>query len=80
MPLARSVRMLGLLLALGVAGSGGGCGPGSHAPMAKERQDQLRESKKTAHRQIREDAKNAQDAAKQQGAMRKGARRGAAGH
>jgi hypothetical protein len=77
MQLARFVRMLGLLLMLGLAGSGGGCGLGSQAAVDEQRQEQIRESKKTVHRQ--EDSKRAKESAKQQGAMRRGARRGTAG-
>jgi hypothetical protein len=72
MQLARFVRTLGLLLMLGLAGSGGGCGLGSQAPSDQERQNQIRELKKTAHQQAE---------AKQQGAaMRKVARRARAGN
>jgi hypothetical protein len=79
MQLARSVRTLGLLLLLGLAGSGGGCGLGSQAAVDQGRQEQIRESKKTAHRQRNEDSRKAGESAKQQGAMRRGARRGPAG-
>ena len=79
MRVARFVRTLGLLLGLGLAGAGGGCGPGSQAPIDQGRQDQIRESKKSAHRQIREDGKKAQEEAKQKGATRRGAHRGPAG-
>jgi uncharacterized protein HemX len=80
MRVARFVRTLGVLLVLGLAGAGGGCGVGAQAPVDKEREDQIRESKKTAHRQLAEDAKRAQNEGKQQGAMqRKAAHRRPAG-
>jgi hypothetical protein len=76
---ARFVRMFGLLLVLVLAGSGGGCGPGSSSPIPQEQSDRIKASKKTAHKSIQEDAKKGQGAAAGRGAMRKGARRGAAG-
>ena len=79
MRIARFVRTLGLLLVLGFAGSGAGCGLGSEASVDQEKQTQIREAKKASHQQIKDDARKAQDAAKQQGAMRRGARRGTAG-
>ena len=80
MRVTRFVRRLGLLLVLGLAGSGGGCGVGSEAPVDQDRENQIRESKKTAHRQITDEAKQAQNEAKKQsGASRKAGRRGATG-
>jgi hypothetical protein len=78
MRLARIVRTLGLVLVLGLIGSGGGCGSGSQGPADQDRQAQIKASKKATHRQIQEDAKG-QGVAAQQGAMRKGARRGVPG-
>jgi hypothetical protein len=73
MPFARYVRTFGCLLVLGLAGFGGGCGLGSQAPVDQQREAQIKASKKAAHQQIQ------QEAAKQQGASRKGARRGVPG-
>jgi hypothetical protein len=77
MQLARFVRSLGVVLVLGIAGFGGGCGPGSQGPTGQERQVQIRGSKKAAHQQIREDAQGGRRGANQQGALRKGAGGGA---
>jgi hypothetical protein len=71
---ARLVRTSGLLLVIGLAGSGGGCGVGSQPTVDQEKQVQIRESKKAAHQRIKEDARKGQ-----QGAMPQGARRGAGG-
>src|SRR5262249_15213197 len=80
MRVARFVRTLGLLLVLGLAGAGSGCGVGSTATVDQERENLIRESKKTAHRQLTEDAKRARNDAKQQGAQqRKNAHRGPTG-
>jgi hypothetical protein len=80
MRVIRFVRTSGLLLVLGLAGSGGGCGVGTEVAVDQDRENQIRESKKTAHRQVAEDAKHAQnESKKQQGASRKAAHRGPAG-
>jgi hypothetical protein len=79
MQVARFVRTSGLLLALGLAGLVSGCGLESQSPLDQQRQNQIKESKKTAHRQSTEDSKRARQEAKQTGAMRKGARRGPVG-
>jgi hypothetical protein len=79
MQLARIVRTFGLLLVLGLAGSGSGCGPGSASPHSQEQSNRIKESKKTAHRQLKEDIQKGQGAAAPRGAMRKGARRGVSG-
>jgi hypothetical protein len=72
MQCARFVRTLGLLVVLGLAGSGNGCSPGSGAPMSQEESNQIRDSKKTAHNQLKADAKKSQQA----GTLRRGAHRG----
>ena len=77
---ARFVWALGLLLVLGLAGFGSGCGPGSSEPMSQERSDQLRDAKKKAHGQLKADAKKIEaDLAKKESAGRRGAHRGPAG-
>jgi hypothetical protein len=73
---ARFVRTLGLILMLGLVGFGGGCGPGSPAPMGLEESNLIRESKKNAHVQLKQDAKRIQEDIQKHGAMRKGAHRG----
>jgi hypothetical protein len=79
MQLARFVRRSAVLLVLGLAGFGGGCGSGSATPVDQERENQIKASKKAAHQDLKSDIKKGQDALKQQGASRKDAhRRGAA--
>jgi hypothetical protein len=68
MQLIRPKWTLGLLVVLGLASVGVGCGSGSDA-ITPEKSIQIRESKKAAH-QAQADLK------RQQGAPRKGARRG----
>jgi hypothetical protein len=77
---ARFVRTMGLLLALGLAAFGGGCGPGTADPLSREESEQIRESKKSAHQQLKAEAKKVQAEVKRQtAAQKKGAHRGAVG-
>ena len=73
---ARFVRMLGPLLVLGLAGFGGGCGPGSSAPMGQEESKQIKEARKNERLQFKAEAKKTQEAIPKQGDMRRGAHRG----
>jgi hypothetical protein len=73
---ARFVWTLGLLLVFGLVSFGGGCGPGSAAPMSPEESNQIRESKRNAHDQLKADAKKAQENLQIQSATRRGAHRG----
>jgi hypothetical protein len=80
MPFARFVRRSWLVLALGLAGFGGGCGSGQgQHPVTKEEDARIREDMKSAHQQIRDDAKKARGAAGTPGGMMKAARRQGAG-
>jgi hypothetical protein len=75
MQLERSMRTLGLLAVLGL---GGACSPGSQSTVT-EKADQIRESKKEAHKQAQADARKTQtDLKRQQSAQRKGLHRGPA--
>jgi hypothetical protein len=75
MQLARFVGTLGLLLVLGLVGSGSGCGPGSSDPLSREDSIKIKQSRKKAHVQLQEEANQHQaDLRKQQGAGRKAAR------
>jgi hypothetical protein len=67
---ARFVRTLGLLLVLGLAGFGGGCDLGSPAPMSQEGSNQIRESKKNTHAQVKADAQKTQGDIQRRGAHR----------
>ena len=79
MQFARLVRSLGVLLALGVTGFGGGCGERT-SPFTQEDTEKLQVSHKGAHAKIKEDRKAvAKQVQQQQGASRKGAHRGAGG-
>jgi hypothetical protein len=76
MQLAPFVRTLGLLLVLGLASFGGGCGPGTSAPTSQEEATQIKETKKKAHRQVKEDAERD---LKTQATQRRSAHRGPGG-
>ena len=75
MRLARFVRTFGLLLVLGMAGFGSGCGQGSSTPISREEDTQIRESKKQVHRQGRGDARKAQEDLKTQSTQKRAAQR-----
>jgi hypothetical protein len=79
MQLVRFVRTLGFLLVLGLAEFGGGCSPGSRVPTSLEAHKIIQESHRGTHQQLKADAKKVQADIQKQGAMRKGAHRGAAG-
>jgi hypothetical protein len=55
MQLTRFIRTSGLLLVIGLAGLGGGCGPGTPGPTEKEQQTDkaTRENMKKAHQQLK---------------------------
>ena len=72
MQLERCLRTLGLLALLGLAGFGGACSPGSQYT-EQQKTDQIRESKKAAHKQAQGGARKTQtDLKRQQVAQRKG--------
>ena len=73
---ARFVWAMGLLLVLGLAGFGGGCGPGSPPPMSWEESKQIKEARKNDRLQFEAEAKKTQGAIPTQGDMRRGAHRG----
>jgi hypothetical protein len=77
MPLARFVRTLGILLMLGLAGAGAGCGAGSSGPTSQEESERIRESKKKAHQQIKEQVGKGQGGMNRRGPAGRGAGRGA---
>ena len=82
MQLSRFVRKLGLLLVLGLPGFGSGCGSGT-SPMAQEDSEKVRATRKGLHKELKdvqkEAAKKVAEERQKQGAMRKGAHRGAGG-
>jgi hypothetical protein len=71
--LMQLVRTLRLVLVLGLAGFGGGCGPGASGPISQEEGTQIKESKKKAHQQAKEED------VKTQATQRRAAHRGPAG-
>ncbi len=76
MQLARTVSTSVLLLVLSLAGFVAGCDSGLPVPIPPAEDQQIRESKKQAHREVMEDAKNTDAATKNVGAGKKGAHRG----
>jgi hypothetical protein len=77
---ARFVQTLGLLLMLGLAGFGSGCGMGSSAPMSEEASEKYRESKKKGHGQLKADIKKIEAESDKKDALgRRGGHRGRGG-
>jgi hypothetical protein len=71
---AHFIGILGLLLVFGI---GGGCGPGASTPLSKEESEQIRESKKKAHQQLRKQVEASKEGMDGPAPARKGAQRGA---
>jgi hypothetical protein len=72
---ARFDWTLELLLVLGLAGFGSGCGPGSSDPLSSEDSKKIQQSHKGVHKQIKEDAKQHQADMAKPGPGKKGAHR-----
>jgi hypothetical protein len=60
MQLARFVRTLGLLLVLGLAGFGGGCGPGTPTAADQQKAEEIGKDHRGRHEELKAAAKKAQ--------------------